>query len=125
MKVLIDTHIFLWAISEPERIPYPFQQILDSLANECLISAISISEIMIKSSIGKLDCPFNPVDEAREAGFEVLPYTGDDAIPLKNLPFHHRDPFDRMLIAQSLARNLPIMTCDEKFSAYGCRLTPS
>lgn len=122
MKVLLDTHIFLWAISDPKKLPPTYRKILESLANECLVSAICISEIMIKSSIGKLDCHFDPVQEAKEAGFELLPFVGEDALPLKELPFHHRDPFDRMLIAQSLSRSIPIMACDEKFTAYECRL---
>ncbi|MCC5846117.1 MAG: type II toxin-antitoxin system VapC family toxin [Verrucomicrobia bacterium] len=120
MKVLLDTHIFLWAVSEPEKLPVSYRSILDSLANECLVSSVSISEIMIKCSIGKLDCPFNPVEEVKEAGFELIPFNGEDALPLKDLPFHHRDPFDRMLIAQSMTRGLQIMTCNAKFSAYNC-----
>jgi PIN domain nuclease of toxin-antitoxin system len=122
MRILLDTHIFLWSISEPEKIPSNFRESIESLANEILVSAVSISEIMIKSSIGKLEISFHPVQEVHEAGFSLIPFTGEEAIPLKELPFHHRDPFDRMLIAQSLVQDIPIMTCDRKFSAYTCKL---
>lgn len=77
---------------------------------------------MIKASIGKLECEFNPVEEAEAAGFEMLPFTGGDALPLKELPMHHKDPFDRMLIAQSLARDVPVMTCDSWFAKYDAPL---
>lgn len=120
MKILLDTHIFLWSISEPEKIPSAFLQELESLANTCFVSSVSIAEIMFKSSIGKLDVQFDPLLEAEEAGLELLEYQTKDAIPLKDLPFHHRDPFDRMLIAQSMEQKLKIMTCDHKFAEYEC-----
>ena len=120
MNILLDTHILLWAISEPKKIPPSFRALLESLANDCFVSAVSITEIMIKASIGKLDCTFDPVEEAEAAGFTIIDYAGSDALPLKELPFHHRDPFDRMLISQSITRNLPLMTCDKAFTAYDC-----
>ncbi|MGA0334415.1 MAG: type II toxin-antitoxin system VapC family toxin, partial [Kiritimatiellia bacterium] len=86
------------------------------------VSSVSIAEIMMKSSIGKLEIPFDPLSEAEAAGFEMMSFSGKDALPLKKLPYHHRDPFDRMLISQALVQDLPIMTCDRKFSPYGCRL---
>ena len=122
MKVLLDTHILLWALSEPQKIPAPFRTLLQSLANECFVSAVSITEMLIKASIGKLECTFDPVEEVEAAGFTIMSFRGKDALALKELPFHHRDPFDRMLISQSLSRNLPIMTCDKAFGAYECDL---
>ena len=119
---MLDTHIFLWGLSEPEKIPQAFRRELDSLANTCFVSSVSIVEIMIKVSIGKLDIPFDPLSEADEAGFEMMNFSGEYAGPLRDLPFHHRDPFDRMLIAQGLTRKLPIMTCDHKFGMYDCKL---
>lgn len=122
MNILLDTHIFLWAISEPERIPKPFLAELEFLGNTCLISSVSIAEIMIKASIGKLDVTFDPLLEAENAGFELLDFSGKDALPLKELPFHHRDPFDRMIITQSITTQIPIMTCDQAFKKYDCKL---
>jgi PIN domain nuclease of toxin-antitoxin system len=122
VKILLDTHIFLWALAEPERIASARRMELESLANVIYVSSISIAEIMIKASIGKLDVQFNPVDEAKICGFELLDFRGEDALVLGPLPFHHRDPFDRMLIAQSLGNRIPIMTDDAAFSSYDCKL---
>lgn len=122
MKILLDTHIFLWAISEPERLPDTWRTALESQANQVYLSAISVAEIMIKSSIGKLDMPFNPLDIADRSGFDLLDFTAQDALLLKEMPFHHRDPFDRMLIAQAVQKRISLMTDDVKFSFYECRL---
>ena len=122
MKILIDTHIFLWALSEPVRITAKRRAELESKANVVYVSAISIAEIMIKASIGKINVQFDPVAEAARAGFELLDFTGQDALRLGSLPFHHRDPFDRMLIAQGLKPGSAIMTDDVKFKPYGVRL---
>jgi PIN domain nuclease of toxin-antitoxin system len=85
------------------------------------VSSITIAELMIKSSLGKLQINFNPIDLALQSGFELLDFSGQDALLLKTLPFHHRDPFDRMLISQSIATNYPIMTDDDKIRLYECR----
>lgn len=77
---------------------------------------------MIKSSIGKLAINFDPIALAKESGFELLVYSADDAIALKELPFHHKDPFDRMLISQAINRKYKIMTADSKFVYYDCQL---
>ncbi len=77
---------------------------------------------MIKSSIGKLEVNFDPVAIALETGFQLLSFSGEDALRLKDLPFHHKDPFDRMLITQALSNNYPILTDDIKFSRYDCKL---
>lgn len=122
MTFLLDTHIFLWALSEPEKLPERFRRMLESPATDCRISSVSMAEIMIKASVGKLEVSFDPVEEAATAGFDLLDFSGKDAVPLKDLPFHHRDPFDRMLISQSLVRGFPIMTCDGVFLSYSCRL---
>lgn len=122
MNVLIDTHIFLWALAEPKRLNAVHKQELVSPANRVWLSSISIAEIMIKSSIGKLQIDFDPVEQAETMGLDLLDFTAEDASRLGDLPLHHRDPFDRMLIAQSLSKNLCIMTEDLKFSAYECDL---
>jgi len=122
MKVVIDTHIFLWALSEPAKINGLQRSELESMANTVFVSSVSIAEIMIKSSLGKLPISFDPVLMAKQSGFELLDFSGPDALQLKDMPFHHKDPFDRMLIAQSLSRKYPIMTNDEKFHLYECKL---
>jgi len=122
VRVILDTHVFLWVLAEPNRIPEKKRAEIESLANIIYISSISIAEIMIKASMGKLKVDFDPVDEAERCGFELLDFSGRDALRLGTLPFHHRDPFDRMLICQSMAANIPIMTEDSKFRLYDCRI---
>ena len=122
MKLLLDTHTFLWAISEPARIPNAQREQIESPANIVYVSAVSVAEIMIKASIGKLQVEFDPNEQIVKAGFDALDFTGRDAMRLAGLPFHHRDPFDRMLISQALERRLRIATQDPAFKSYDCRL---
>jgi len=122
MKIIIDTHIFLWAISDTEKLSSKHKQALLTLSNTIYLSSISITEIMIKSSLGKLKIDFDPIQIAQESGFELLDYSTADAMGLKEMPFHHKDPFDRMLISQALNRKFKIMTVDNKFKSYDCKL---
>ncbi|MDA0334145.1 MAG: type II toxin-antitoxin system VapC family toxin [bacterium] len=122
MRIIIDTHIFLWALSDPKRIDKDKLAEIETQANIVYVSSISIAEIMIKTSLGKLDLAFNPVEMVEKCGFESLEFRGEDALLLRDLPFHHRDPFDRMLIAQSLVNQYPILTNDREFQAYDCKL---
>ncbi|BBO68389.1 twitching motility protein PilT [Desulfosarcina alkanivorans] len=122
MKIIIDTHIYLWALAEPFRLSDPKRSALEDLANTIYLSAVSIAELMIKASIGKIQIDFDPVAKAKESGFSLLDFSSDAALMLKDLPFHHKDPFDRMLIAQSIATRYPIMTEDSKITQYDCRV---
>ena len=122
MQIILDTHIFLWSISDPDKIDIRKRKKIQSLSNTIYISAITITELMIKASIGKLGIDFNPIEIAEKSGFEMLDYTVDNAVLLKDMPFHHRDPFDRMIIAQSISNNFPIITDDMKFRKYDCKL---
>ena len=122
MKIIIDTHIFLWTLSTPEKITENKLRELELPTNIIFVSSVTIAEIMIKASIGKLRIDFDPVDFAMQSGFELLDFTGNDALPLKSLPFHHRDPFDRMLISQSITTKFPLMTDDSKIKLYECRV---
>jgi len=122
MKIIIDTHVFLWALSDLSRLSERRVMELESQANTIHVSSVTIAELMIKASIGKLQIDFDPVDLAIQSGFELLDFSGNDALLLKELPFHHKDPFDRMLIAQSMVNKYPIMTDDKKIKLYGCKL---
>ena len=122
MRLILDTHIFLWALSDPKRIHRDQLAEIETQANIVYVSSISIAEVMIKASLGKLDVPFDPLEMAEKCGFELLGFRSEDALLLKDMPFHHRDPFDRMLIAQSMANQYPIVTDDREFQAYDCRL---
>ena len=122
MKIIIDTHIFLWALSDPSRIAEAKRRELESMANEIYLSSISIAELTIKASIGKIQMDFNPVEMALQSGFAMLDFSGEDALLLPSLPFHHKDPFDRMLVAQSITRRIPIMTDDTRIKLYRCQV---
>ncbi len=122
MKILIDTHIFLWMLSCPEKLDSNRRYLLESPSNEVFLSAMSVTELMIKASIGKLEINFNPVEMADKMGVQILNFSGNDALPLKDLPFHHKDPFDRMIIVQALTNKLKLMSDDGKFSLYNCNL---
>jgi PIN domain nuclease of toxin-antitoxin system len=122
MKIIIDTHVFLWALSEPEKISDAKRSALEDLSNTIYVSAVSIAEIMIKASVRKLQIDFDPVDLAKESGFRLLDFSAEAALLLKDMPFHHKDPFDRMLVAQSITDNYPIMTEDPKIQLYDCRV---
>lgn len=122
MKIIIDTHIFIWSLAEPSRIGEARLRELESPTNSIYVSSITVAEIMIKTSINKLRFEYDPVDYAVRSGFDLLDFTGHDALLLKELPFHHRDPFDRMLIVQSLTTKYPIMTDDSKIKLYDCKV---
>ncbi len=122
MKILVDTHIYLWMLSYPEKLSRKRRYELESPANEVFLSAMSIAELMIKHLIGKIEIEFNPLEMAQRIGLEILNFSGAEALVLGELPFHHRDPFDRMLIAQALVNKLALMSDDSKFLPYGCKI---
>ena len=114
MKIILDTHIFLWALSDPGKIDPAKMAEIQTLANTIFISSISIAEIMIKSSLNKLNISFDPVEMVEKRGFEFPYFSAKDAVILKEMPYHHKDPFDRMLLAQSIANKFHIMSDDRK-----------
>jgi len=122
MNIIIDTHIFLWALSDPNKISDAKRSALEDLSNTIYVSAVSIAELMIKASVEKLRIDFGPVLMAKESGFALLDFSAEAALLLKDMPFHHKDPFDRMLIAQSITDNYPIMTDDPKIALYNCQV---
>ena len=122
MRILIDTHVFVWALSAPDRLSATHRRELQSRSNTILLSSISVAEIMIKVSLNRMRFDHDPILCAERLGCEPLSFTQEDAALLKDLPFHHRDPFDRMLIAQSLAQNTKLMSEDRYFRQYECDL---
>jgi PIN domain nuclease of toxin-antitoxin system len=124
MKVLIDTHVLLWGLQDEPRLSDRVRTLLPKA--EVWISVASLWEIIAKVQVGKLKLP-TPVRDyltlkLRENGVSVLPLTFDHVRRLEELPLHHRDPFDRILIAQSLEENLPLITADSLFKNYAVRL---
>lgn len=122
MHIIIDTHIFLWALADPDKMSEARRAALEDLSNVIYVSAISIAELMIKASLGRLQIDFDPVAMAKDSGFTLLDFKAEAALLLKDMPLHHKDPFDRMLIAQSVTDHYPIMTEDSKFALYDCEL---
>ena len=122
MKILVDTHIFLWAAASPERLSAKHLDLLESRSNMIFVSAVSVAEIAIKVSLKKLEFNADINEQIEAAGFEPLAFKGSDASLLADLPFHHKDPFDRMLIAQAQNRGLKLMSEDSKFQQYACEL---
>ena len=118
MKFIIDTHILLWALESPNHLSLAQVEAIEDPANQVLVSTASIAEIAIKCSIGKLQVKGDILLGIRDSGFEILDYTGEEAMLLERLPFHHRDPFDRMIITQAIHRRCRIMTNDTVFALY-------
>ena len=122
MRILIDTHAFVRALSAPERLSENHRRELQSRSNSILLSSISVAEIMIKVSLNRIRFDQDPITCAEQLGFETLAFKQEDALLLRELPFHHRDPFDRMLIAQSVTQQTKLMSEDRWFRKYECDL---
>lgn len=123
MKLLLDTHAFLWFAADDPRLSATARDSIENEANEVYLSAASHWEIAIKQSVGKLslDRPFRTLisEEVELNGIIFLPIDLSHSEAVLSLAFHHRDPFDRMLIAQSMVEEFPLLSCDEQFDAYG------
>lgn len=115
---LLDTHIILWWVTDPEKISLSTRKIIENKKNSLFISAASIWEMGIKKSIGSLDYPESLIHVLTRSGFKTIPITPEDAMSAANLPMIHKDPFDRMLIIQAKIRNYIIITNDKNISQY-------
>lgn len=122
MNLLLDTHVFLWFIMGSPNLSADARALIEDDANRKFISVASLWEIAIKSSIGKLtlSAPFDKLipQQLSVNGFELLPIELAHLAAVTTLPFHHRDPFDRLLIAQATVEKMPIVTIDSAFEAY-------
>ena len=119
MKLLLDTHVLLWAAADSPRIKAVRKRLLAS-DNEVFFSVASLWEISIKASLGKLQANAAEIrDAALDNGFLELPVQGQHALYVGGLPWHHRDPFDRLLVAQAAAEPMRLLTADEQLLAYG------
>jgi PIN domain nuclease of toxin-antitoxin system len=121
MRVLLDTRILLWAIAEPRRIPKQTRTQLESSTNEVLFSAASLWEVAIKVQTGRLtlSVPLDDIAAAADTmGFIELPVRSAHAVRVAGLPPHHRDPFDRLLIAQAMLEPARLLTLDRTLQQY-------
>ncbi|MBX6422359.1 type II toxin-antitoxin system VapC family toxin [Thermosulfurimonas sp. F29] len=119
---LLDTQVFLWWLSDDPRLGKVARDIIADPDKAIYVSAASAWEIAIKKALGKLKAPTELAEILEEEGFLELPVFFRHAEYLEKLPWYHKDPFDRMLIAQALAENLILITADRKFEPYGVSL---
>lgn len=119
MRILLDTHLLLWWLSDGPALPPGATKLIADPANTIFVSAVSHWEIWLKESLGKLKLPRNFAEVAAEESFEALPLTARHAREVARLPWVHRDPFDRMLISQARVERFRFLTADESLLAYG------
>ncbi len=123
MKLLLDTHVLLWSATDPDRLAVEARAALEDGGNDVLVSIVSAWEIAIKQSLGKLELA-RPAEQwvpdvLKRTGFEVAELGLAAALGVRGLAWHHRDPFDRLLIAQAFEHGYTIVTRDDAFDAYG------
>jgi len=123
MKLLLDTHVLIWSATDPDHLPRDVRREIEDGTNDLLVSVVSAWEIAIKQSIGKLDLA-RPAEEwfpevVRRTGFKVVEPRMAAALRVRTLPWHHKDPFDRFLIAKAIEDGYTIITHDRIFADYG------
>lgn len=118
MRYLLDTHVILWWLMEPEKIHAKAQKIIRDKSNTIFISSVSFWEMAIKKSIGRLTLPHNLLEATAIEGFKILPIMPEECIGVADLPLIHADPFDRLLIIQAKLNDLVIITRDKKIAEY-------
>lgn len=126
MNVLLDTYCWLLWLTEPEKLSEQARQILESGSGAAFLSAASSWEIAVKYSIGKLDLPEPPeyfvLKRLARDNISSLPVQHIHALHVARLPYHHKDPFDRLIISQSIVEGLPVVTADRQFESYGVEI---
>jgi PIN domain nuclease of toxin-antitoxin system len=121
MKLLLDTHLLLWAAGEPDRLPLAALAEIENPDNDLIFSAASLWEVAIKRGLGRADFTVDPRLLRRglvDNGYHELPITSEHAVTVDGLPPIHKDPFDRILIAQSIVEGITLLTVDELVAQY-------
>lgn len=121
MKLLLDTHLLLWAAGQPEQLPPAARVLLDDPQNELLFSSASLWEVAIKRGLGRPDFRVDPRLLRRgllDNGYSELPITSEHAVAVDDLPAVHKDPFDRILVAQSIVEGVALLTADPLVAQY-------
>ena len=127
MRILLDTHIALWAVTESRRLSRQARQIILD-ADEVHVSAATLWEIAIKHALGRGDMPVPPAQALqafRDAGYALLAVKPEHAVRVAGLPSLHSDPFDRLLVAQAVTEPLRLLTADALLSSYGDMVVPA
>jgi PIN domain nuclease of toxin-antitoxin system len=121
VRLLLDTHVVLWELGGTRTVGTRTQEAIER-ADELLVSVVSFVEIGVKSAIGKLVVPRDLHAQILRSGTQILGLDPDAALAVGDLPLHHRDPFDRLLIAQAQAEKLTVVTADRRFADYDVAL---
>lgn len=121
MKYLLDTHVLLWWLADSESLNSPAREAISSRSNVVFVSAVSLWEIVIKQKLGKLELPPDWATTLSEESFSRLPIRWEHALAVRDLPDLHRDPFDRLLLAQCATEDLTLITHDRQLFQYGQR----
>ena len=121
-RVLVDTHALLWWLTDDPALSEPAREAMADRGHEPMVSTASMWEIAIKRSLGKLTTPDDLPEQITDAGFGWLTITATHAWHVRDLPMHHRDPFDRILVAHALVEELSVVTSDARFADYGVRV---
>ena len=119
MRLLLDTHVLLWWLNNDRRLGPHVRSLITDGHHDVLVSSVSVAEIAIKRSLGKITAPAELLNTLAEEGFQELPLLATHAAALEHLPLHHRDPFDRMLVAQAVTESLTLASHDAAFQLYG------
>jgi PIN domain nuclease of toxin-antitoxin system len=119
LRILLDTHLLLWWLGNAPELSKPARALISEPENTVFVSAVSLWEIWLKESLGKLRLPSDFEAKIAAEPFESLPLSATHARQVALLPWHHRDPFDRMLVAQAQAEKLVLLTADGVATAYG------
>ncbi len=120
-RLLLDTHVLLWSLAEPSKLSTRAREALEDADNDVFVSAVTAWEISVKRAKGRLTAPDNLSEIIEKRGFTHLPLNFHHAEQAGNLPLHHRDPFDRFLIAQAQIEGLVLVTRDARIPLYGIR----
>jgi len=121
VNYLLDTHVFLWMLADPERLTTEAKKAIRHPHHSVFVSAVTAVEISIKKGLGKLAAPENLEEEIESRGLQHLPLHFRHGATLETLPDHHQDPFDRMLVAQAICENLILVSHDGKLEPYPVR----
>jgi PIN domain nuclease of toxin-antitoxin system len=123
--LLLDTRVALWMVGDPDRLGVTTRSAIERVDNDVLVSVASVWEASIKAAQGRLRAPDSLWDVIERSGVRIVPIERADAVAAAALPMHHRDPFDRMLIAQARERSAVLVTVDEWAAAYDVRSLPA
>ena len=121
MRLLLDTHLWVWLATDPSKLSRAARDVFDDEANALFFSVVTIWEVAIKSALGRRDFAADPallLDYLRRGPFEELPVLAEHTLPLTILPPIYKDPFDRILIAQAVAEEMTFVTADSSLTAY-------